>query len=126
MLNLYTTPTESIEPPTTNPVRISSLALYDDDSAGAESLYSNITLTATTKTRWHSKTAWQVADLEPSPANTSGAFRRILKSTVQRKVGRSAFGNSAPHGVTLNLHQFQTDSGESLGEDPERWAKLTF
>jgi hypothetical protein len=118
--------------PAISPVRISSYSLYDDDfddvgepPEGPTSLYSNLTVLQVAKAAWQDKGIWR-GDNEPGPASSSGTFGRLLKTTVHRKPDKVILGRPQPHGVTLNLHQFHTDNGDSLGEDPDSWARLKF
>ncbi len=121
----------ALEVPTTSPVRISVHDSRDDDldaqpmgSTSPTSLYSNLTVVAVTKNAWQEKGVWTVSDLEPGPASSSGTFSRLVKTHVHRKPDRVT--RPEPQGVTLNLHQFHMDNGDSLGEDPDSWARLTF
>lgn len=115
----------------TSRVRISDYSLYDDElddeqepSEAPASLYSNMTVVSVTKAAWQEKGMWRGAtDNEPGLASSSGTFGRVLNTAVQRKPDKL---RQQPHGVKLNLHQFQTDSGDSLGEDPDSWARLKF
>lgn len=62
---------------------------------------------------------------DSSLPDASGTFGRLLRS-AGRKPAKHPGGASTAHAVTLNLHQFQMANGESLGEDSDRWARLTF
>lgn len=122
-----------------SPVRISGYALYEDDFEDLElpksppSLYSNLTLVSVSKTAPLEKGMWHAAEMEPNPSSSSGTFTRLLKTTVQRnsvtvngKPNKTETAHPEAHGVTLNLHQFHSDSGDSLGDDPDSWARLRF
>jgi hypothetical protein len=67
---------------------------------------------------------WQGLDQEQTPASSSGSFARIVRSTVQS--GKRSRDDEQPHRISLNLHKFYTDSGDSLGDDPEDWMRLKF
>ena len=115
-------------------LRIKAQSHYDDfeddpdqPKSSPSSLYCNSMVISVTKTAWQEKGLWKGSvGEEPSPASSSGTFSRLLKTTVHRKPDKVVLGHPQPHIVTLNLHQFQTDNGDSLGEDPDSWARLTF
>lgn len=108
--------------------------LYDDDFEdepdavrAPASLYSNMTVVTVTKASWGDKAGWLASEMmDPAPASSSGTFSRLVRTTVRRKPEKRSLDTPEAHLVTLNLHQFHTDAGDSLGEDPEGWAKLTF
>jgi hypothetical protein len=133
-LNSTSNGLRAVDVPMTSPVRISNRDGYDEEdfeeppewSTTPTSLYSNMTVVAVTKNAWQEKGVWTSSDLEPGPASSSGTFSRLFKSHVHRKPERASPGRPEPHGITLNLHQFHTDNGDSLGEDPDSWARLTF
>ena len=118
--------------PIASPVRIAGYALYEDDFDDTEtaksppSLYSNLTLVSVGRSGPSQKGIWYSPELDSTPPSSSGTFTRLVKSTVARKPGKSMAQQPEAHGVTLNLHQFHSDSGDSLGEDPESWARLRF
>lgn len=97
-----------------------------EQDQNSDSRSSRATLVAVAKTAWQDKNLWRLSDIEPSPASASGKFRRILKGAVGRKADKRVSEQPRPQRITLNLHQFYLENGDSLGEDPERWAKLTF
>jgi hypothetical protein len=118
-----------------SPLRISGYALYEDDFDDLElasdptppdSLYSNLTLVSVTRSGPSEKGIWFSPDLDNNPASSSGTFTRLVKTTVARKPEKTSGEHPQAHGVTLNLHQFQSDSGDSLGEDSDSWARLKF
>lgn len=92
------------------------------DLSPASGLYSNLTLVPTSRPVRLEKTVWYATE-DTSPAS-SGNFGKLLRSTACRKPGK--YRSEEAHKVELNLHQFQSDSGDSLGEDPDSWARLTF
>lgn len=96
----------------------------EDFSSWSGGLYSNLTVVSTTRTAPSDKSVWHTVE-EPSPSS-SGTFGRLLRSTACRKPDKYRDGAQEAHKVELNLHQFQSDSGDSLGEDPDSWARLTF
>ena len=96
----------------------------DDDFASfSGGLYSNLTLIPTPKSARMDKSVWH---REESASGSSGAFGRLLRTTACRKPEKYRYGCQEVHKVELNLHQFQSESGDSLGEDPDSWARLTF
>lgn len=135
MENLSATPTprHSLGLPVISPDRTSTRYIYDDDFEdepdtpdAPASLYSNLTVVSVTKAAWRDKATWFGSENEAAPASSSGTFTKLLRTTVRRKPEKTTVDHPEPHSVTLNLHQFQSDTGESLGEDPEGWARLTF
>ncbi len=87
-------------------------------------LYSNMTVVSTARPAHSDKSVWHAVE-EPSQSS-SGTFGRLLRSTAYRKPDKYRYGVQEVHKVELNLHQFQSESGDSLGEDPDSWARLTF
>ena len=127
------TPWRSFDLPIIRPGRASTRYIYDDDFEdemdapdAPPSLYSNLTVVSVTKAAWRDKTAWLGSENEPAPASSSGTFTKLLRTTVGRKPEKMSLDHPEPHAVTLNLHQFQSDSGDSLGEDSDGWARMTF
>ena len=113
-----------------SPVRISAVDDdFEDDiepPRGPSSLYSNVTVMQVAKAAWRDKGIWRGDDSETVAASSSGPFGRLLQTTVRRNADKVVLDHPQVHGVTLNLHQFQADNGDSLGEDPDSWARLTF
>lgn len=87
-------------------------------------LYSNLTVVSTSRSAYSDKSVWHAVE-EPA-LSSSGTFGRLLRSTACRKPDKYRYGVQEAHKVELNLHQFQSESGDSLGEDPDSWARLTF
>ena len=131
--SVTSTPRHSFNLPVIRANRASTQYIYDDDFEddpdtlnAPASLYSNLTVVSVTKAAWRDKTTWFGAENEAAPASSSGTFTKLLRTTVRRRPEKMTSEHPESHSVTLNLHQFQSESGESLGEDPEGWARLTF
>lgn len=96
-------------------------------SAAPPSLYSNLTVLSLARASLQEKGSWSTADIDFAPGSgASSSFSRLLNITAVQKPGKGSPSRPKASTVTLNLHQFQAANGESLGEDPDHWARLTF
>ncbi len=118
------------DPPKPGRLRVQSYLLDDDFESDGErsnhptSLYSNLTVLSVARSSRQEKGAWTIPTEEASSTlDSSGTFSRLMRSAGRKP---EKLSHDRPHAVTLNLHQFQMANGESLGEDPDHWARLTF
>ena len=115
------------EDPFSSSVRIGQRFAVDpdeDDLIFSAELQPSLVLPSRNPTSRTEKKVWHIIE-ESNGANSSGRFRRLLHSTATRKPEKYPC-QAQSHKVELNLHQFQTESGDTLGEDTESWARLTF
>ncbi len=123
-MDSYLSQDESIS----QPVRVSQRFVVDveadDILSTSEGFSTHLALSARTRPTRTEKNVWHVIE-EGNCANSSGRFRRLLHTTASRKPEKYP-REARAHKIELNLHQFQSETGDSLGEDADGWARLTF
>lgn len=97
----------------------------DPDDGMMEGIYSNNTLESDESPQPTPEyVTYHLMESNPAPAGSSGTFGRLVRTTVRKNFAQDK-SNKVPV-ISLNLHRFETENGDSLGDDPDVWARLTF
>ncbi len=119
--------------PTLSPLKIarpfsksSYLSWEESEHNAAGGLYSNGTVgnDESNETPLNHQVTYQLSENNSTSTGNSGTFGRLVRTTVGKTVAHEK-RSKAPV-ISLNLHRFQTECGDSLGDDPDVWARLTF